>query len=231
MRKLLPLALAALLLASSRINAQGPGGLRGVYNIGSATITADTLIEVLIPPREDARTRLTKLEYTSAGTAHTVTCMKPLGRTTVASAAAGGQAVVNITADPGVGTVAGVIAAGDYLVIQRDTTEINYLVKVSSVATLAITLTANVPVAFAAADKVWFYGIPGNVRTNIIEGHMALLPPVSATTTFSSTDAGEGIFTTDERDDPVIVSSTNATAAGTIKLINATYWSYGTPTD
>lgn len=226
-RLIFGLTLGISLLASSIGFAQG--GLRDVWNAGSQTITADTLIEVVIPPKDGCRTRVMKFEYTSAGTAHTVTLMKPLGQTTLSAAAGTGQAVVNLTADPGTGTVAGGIAANDYLIIRKESTGVVYLVKVSSVATLAITLTANVPVAFSAADTVWFYGIPTNVRTNTAVGHMALLPPVSATTTFSSTDWGEGIFTTDGRDEPVIISSTNATAAGTMKLINAAYFSYGSP--
>lgn len=223
------LAIAALAISSSSALAQG--GVRGVYNIGYNTASAGTRIEVVVPPREDARTRIMKLAYRAGTTAHTVTLMKPLGRTTVASTAATGQAVVNISANPGTGTVAGTIAANDYLVIQRDTTEINYLVKVSSVSTLAITLTANVPVAFAAGDKVWFYGVPGDVRTNIAEGAMPLETFASTSVTYSSTEKGEGLFTTDERDDPVIVSSDNATVAGFLQYVAAEYLSYGTPTD
>jgi hypothetical protein len=233
MKKLLLTIMLVLGMSGAQLFAQG--GLRDVYNVASQTITADTLIEVVIPPKEDCRTRLMKLEYTSAGTAHTVTMMRPLSKTTLSAAAGTGQAVVNLTAEPGAGiaaygtTVAGAIAANDYLVIRKESTGVSYLVKVSSVATLAITLTANVPVAFAAGDTVWFYGVPTNVQTNTARGHVALLPPVSATTTYASTDWGEGIFTTSERDAPVIVSSTNATAAGTIKLINAAYLSYGAP--
>jgi len=219
-----------LVLALVASDALAQGGVRGVYNLGSNTAVADTLIELVIPPRTDSRTRIMKLEYTSAGTAHTVTLMKPLGEPTTLTAAAGtGQAVINIAADVGVGTVAGAIAAGDYLVVRKESTGIVYLVKVSSIATLAVTLTANVPVAFASGDKVWDFGIPGNVRTNVIAGHMPLLPPVSATTAYNSTEYGEGIFTTDNRDDPVIISSTNATAAGTVKQAAAVYLDYGTP--
>ncbi|MGH7291302.1 MAG: hypothetical protein ACREJT_08835, partial [Myxococcota bacterium] len=64
----------------------------------------------------------TALGYTCAGTAHTVTCLRPLGRTTIASAGATGQAVANFTADPGVaaayGGISNAIAANDFVAIR-----------------------------------------------------------------------------------------------------------------
>lgn len=192
---------------------------------GGQTQTAGTVIRQLIPPDRRGFTRITKLAYTSAGTAHTVTCLRPLGKTTVASAGAAGQAVVNFTADPGVaaayGGISNAIAANDLVAIRTASDGITRLYTVSSVSTLAITMTGNLSVAVAAGDDIWFFGITTDTDGRANAAHPALLPPVSVTTTYE--DREGGIVATYAKDEPILVNSNNATAAGTLAQLSWTY--------
>jgi hypothetical protein len=197
--------------------------IKAVGHVGYRTETADTLIEGVIPPKKGCRTRVMKATYRSGTTAHVLTLMKPLGKTTLTAAAAASQAVVNITADPGLGTLPGAIAANDYVVLRKKSTGLCYLHKVSSVSTLAITLTANLAVALEAGDDFFFYGVTTNLATAIADGQMSLETTASAVNTYEGTAAGEGCFQSNGDDEPLIFSSNNATAAGFLRHIGVAY--------
>ena len=156
-----------------------------------------------------------KLSYTNSTTAHTLSFLKHYAKTTLSSAAAAGQAVVNITADAAASLTPGAIAAGDVLVIQKpDGTW--HTGQVSSVSTLAITLTANVPTGgFNSGATVFFMGAAADV---VGTGDFALA--ASATTALSDTEAG--VYSGNE-DGPLVVESNNATAAGTLDFLNAVW--------
>lgn len=184
-----------------------------VRSWGGDTETADTVIRRIIPFVNGLKTVLALLIYTSGGTAHTVTVFKPFSKTTLSAAAAASQAVINLTADPGVGTVAGAIAANDKLLIEKPDGTLHYAV-VQSVSTLAITLTASVPSGgFDAGARVWFYGVAA-------DRHPSFAPATSATTTYA---ADEGLVAADGVNEPLFVESSNATAAGTIRTLTAHY--------
>lgn len=185
---------------------------------GKKTQTAGTTIEVLVPPRLRSYTRITRLVYTAQGTAHTITVMRPLATTTVASAASTGQAVVNFTADPGS------IAANDWVAIRTASDGITRLYKVSSVSTLAVTMTSNVVVAMAAGDKIWFFGVAGDTNTAYDgEAHPGFTGTASVTTTY--TDSDGGVVASYAVDHPLLVQSNNATNAGTIEQVSWVYTS------
>lgn len=188
------------------------------FHYGKKTESAGTEITVLVPPVASLFARLTTLRYRAAGTAHTLTALKQLGETTVASTAAAGQAVVNVSADPGTGTVAGGIAAGDFLAVEKS--DGTYHVgKVSSVATLAITLTANVPTGgFAAWARVLFFGAPADHTGTQFSG--------TASTLESYQDEASGVVASASRNQGVLVHSDNATAAGTLEQVAAAYTTF-----
>lgn len=192
---------------------------------GKKTQTAGTVIQYLVPPDVRGFTRISNIVYTAAGTAHTLTFMRPIGRTTVASAGATGQAVVNITADPGVAAgyagISNAIAANDFVAIRTASDGITRLYKVSSVSTLAITMTANLVVAVAAGDIFWFFGITTDTDGVTGSAHPALNGTASATTTY--TDTTGGVVSSFRVYEPILVNSDNATAAGTLQQIN---WAY-----
>lgn len=216
--------------------------LYGSRSFGKKTEAANTVITLLVPPIQRAYTRLVDLWYTCGVTAHTMTVMRPFGRTTVASAAAASQAVINITADPGsyssygtLNTANNLIAASDYCVYK--TADGNYVVDtVSSVSTLAITMATNVPAGTVAAGAFfWFYGVAANTNPATGRAHEAFTLPASTTTYFGS-DAGEGLagfFETipglsglsswplNGQNEPLIIYIDNATNAGVLEKVTA----------
>jgi hypothetical protein len=192
-----------------------------------------TRIQVLIPPDKRGKTRISTLSYLDAGTAHTLTTLRPIGRTKVNGAAASGQAVVNIVADPGVATgfvnplnnVAIVntngIAANDLVAI-RELDGITRFYKVSSVSTLAITLTANLVAGCAGGEDFWDFGITTDTDPRTGSAHPALKSGAGSTvTTFNERD--NGVVATIGADEPILLDSNNATAAGTFTAYS---WGY-----
>lgn len=153
------------------------GTSRGWGRVNQNSGTANTL---LVTPVKGFITRLGYVSYTNGATAHVLYVMRPMGKTTVASAAASGQAVLPITSDPGFysstyPSVGGVtqacntadnkIAANDYVAYQ--TADGNWVLDtVASAATLAtLNVTTNIPTSgvLAGAPFYWF-GI--NTDTN-----------------------------------------------------------------
>lgn len=195
------------------------------------TATADTVINVLVPPSPDRtkKTKVTAIQVKNQGTAHTLTCLRPLGKTTVASVAAAGQAVVNLTADPGdydagavkPGVADNPAAAGDYLAFEMpDGTY--YFDTISSITLLAATLTSNVPTGgIAAGATVWFLGIAAD--TNPVNGqdHPFLNVPVSTTTNWQN--YWSPLFQSHGAYEPLLLQESNETAAATVNYISGVY--------
>ena len=192
---------------------------------GGKTATAGTAIQYLIPPDKRGVTRITTINYTTAGTAHTLTLLRPLGRTLCSATGAAGQAVINLVADPGsaaviYGGVANAIATNDFVAI-RETDGNTRVYKVLTVAGLVITLGTNLVAGVNSSCDVWFFGLPADTDGRSGNPHPALAPPVSVTTTF--TDRDGGVVATYGRDEPILFNSTNAAAAGTLALLS---WAY-----
>lgn len=245
----------------------------GFFSVPGNAQVADTVIASLIPPfggpqgsppliystaggnlpnwtRSGILTHLTSIIYTEGTTAHTVYVMRPLNWTTVASAAAAAQAVINITADPGIFTTkyryplpgatpstAGyytypgrvgnnAIAGGDYCVYQlTDGTWV--MDTVSSVSTLAITMTTNVPTGgVAAGAPFFFFGISTDTdpATGTTQPHTLAI--ASATRQNLIQDANSGGYNSLHPGDPMLFYSGNATAAGTLCEIVGYYAKY-----
>lgn len=199
----------------------------GVADVLAHTETAATAIVDIIPPRKGAKARLRKYVYTPGATTHTLTVMCPQGRTTLSAAALAAQAVVNLTADPGTGTTSGAIAAADYLVIEKPfsagSPRTFHIAKVSSVATLAITLTANVPTGgFSSGAAVWFFGAAADAQH----------PTFALTTGAQRTpidDSWYGLCGPTGQDMPILMYSDNATNAGTLNYAQGIYILEGCP--
>lgn len=184
--------------------------LNKTFGFGKVSVAFGTAITRTIPPSANLFTHLTNLKYTAAGTAHTLTVMRPLAApTTLTAAAASGQAVINVAA------LVGSMATNDYVVIKLSDGTYHTGV-VSSVSTLAVTLTANLSAPGAAIGaKVWNLGVVGdhtNTQFNAIE---------SVTTTY--TDGVSSIVGTTAKESPMIVHSNNATATGTIENVSGGY--------
>lgn len=86
------------------------------FAFSNLTAAAGTAITALLPPsgtRRPGFTRLNRIMYRCAGTAHTITVMKAFGRTTLASAVAASGTSITLASDPGAGTPSGNLANGD----------------------------------------------------------------------------------------------------------------------
>jgi hypothetical protein len=221
-------------------------GLGGAQGYGKVTQTADTVITRLIEPKAGCITRIRYLKYTAAGTAHTLTVMRPLGKTSLTAAAAASQAVVNVQINPGnysaIATALGtptcrtsnnLAAANDFVAYQcADGTWV--LDTISSISSLAITLTSNVPTGgLALGTTLWWFGIITDTNPGNAEAHPQFTLTASTAVTFGSVDdnyagwlgslpayptlgmSGFG--------EPMVCHSGNATAAGTLNEVSALY--------
>lgn len=185
---------------------------------GTLTQTAGTKIRYLIQPNKQGKARVSKVVYTAAGTAHALKFLRPIGRTTASAAAAAGQAVINLAADPGVS--GNLIAANDVLAI-RETDGVTRVYTVQSVSTLAITLTGNLVAGAAAGAKVWNFGVEADVNPADGVTHPSFAGTASTTVTYE--DRENGVVATFNVDDPILFSSDNVTAAGTLNMLSFGY--------
>lgn len=189
-------------------------------------------------------THITDLIYTSGATLHQLAIMRPLNWTTVSSAAAINQAVINITADPGVystnykypqpsgfstGTAVvadNAIAANDYCAYQLvDGTWV--FDTVASVATLAITMTTNVPNitggGVAAGAPFFFFGIVSDSNPQTGVAHHQWDSIASTGNEKFQTAGGTSWCSSLNKGDPLIFYSPNGTNAGKLTTISGYY--------
>jgi hypothetical protein len=218
---------------------------------GKLTQTAGTTIVRLVEPVLNAFTRLTDLWYTAGATAHTLTIMRPLNKTSVPNTTAGGQTGITLAADPGKfnagGFVGGTInvadipiAANHYVVYQC--ADGNFFVDtVAIVSGLNLTMSTNVPASgIAAGAPFWFFG--ALTSSNPADGnpHPQFTLPASGTTKFGG-DSGEGIagfvgtlrqpssnlfganWPLSGQFEPMLIVSNNITNAGTLEKVTAIY--------
>lgn len=188
-----------------------------------ALATAGTPYMLAIPPKRGTKVKLDIFAYTPAGTPHTGYVMRSIGTTTLSGAAATGQAVINLVADPSGGVAPGPIAAGDFVIVKSSASGIYWGGKVSSVSTLAITLTANVPFAAAAGDTVWFYGAPTDTHPATGLPHPSYPFPASTATVYSGPVSGVGLVGSRAMNTPILVVVDNVTAQG---VFNRAGWIY-----
>lgn len=204
----------------------------GRFTVPYQTQTADTIIADVIPPKSGLYTVLNTVAYTNSSTAHTLTVMRSQGSTTTTAAAAASQAVINVASlslakDMAGNSLAEDLAANDFLVIAHsDGTYGVY--KISSISSLAITLTSNLTQAVASGAIV--YGMYELGRTTGIK-HLQFTLPASATTYLPNNPSGNGsgelgIAQSKGVSEPLVVHSGNATAAGKLLYAQASYQRY-----
>lgn len=192
---------------------------------GGKTAVAATHIQYLVPPNKSGFTRITTLNYTNpdATHVHNLTFARPLGRTTANGANAAGQAVINLTADPGVagnlGGLSNPIDANDFLAI-REKDGITRLYQVLSISTLAITLTGNLVAGTVGGESVWLFGELADT-----DGRSGSAHPIYTITngTLALTDRDGGVCATFAKDEPILFDSSNGTTAGTLNQLS---WGY-----
>lgn len=195
------------------------------FHSGEQTQTAATPIVQVIPPKgTNYKTKITTLVYTPAATVHNVIIMKAIAKTTLSAAAADGATSVTLTSVAFADQAT--VAANDYLIIKSDdNTYKSYLV--SAVVGNVCTIPA-LDQASAAGATVWIMGAPADVY------HTTLKTVASTRMLFQDQTAGieESGFESIVSDvcysrsgfgDPMLVYSANATNAGFLNMVAATY--------
>lgn len=208
----------------------GMANAYGGFTNGKSTQAAGTVINSAVQPRKGGFARVTTLRYNNGGTAHNGTWLRCLGRTKAAAVGAAGQPVVSIAADSGVTTGfsnngvpivnANAISAADTVMI-RETDGIARPYIVSSVAGLAITLTANLAAGVNTTSDFWFFGILADTDPRTGTAHIVANLPASAITIYAD-DTG-GVCAAIGQDEPILFQSNNVTAAGTVEQLSGAY--------
>ncbi len=228
----------------------------GRREYGKVTANAGTAYLLLVEPMSiSAYTYIEFAQFTTTGTAHAATIMRPLstqlvgstGAGTVCScyltaAAAASQAVININQDPGVytaytfnnnatpRTANNVIAANDNVAYQYPdgTWEIN---TVASVTSLAVTLTNTLNTGgLAASAPVWFFGVKTDTNPYDAKAHPIFnLYSPSNPTTINMGSEGYPCMGTFSRGQPLLISVDNASNASVLERLTAGYSDRGSP--
>lgn len=214
------------------------------FSIPRTTAALGTAFTALVPPKRGHKTKISFLQITSGGTAHTWYVLKELGRTTVVTAVAGGGTSVVLAADPGkyatVGrfAVTGItpsvadngVAANDYLVFQlKDGTWTTAVVSAAATdgttGRVTVTVGAIGSAGLAAGAKVWFMGVATNTDPNTGNAGTTLTPPTSATTPYPNAAGVGGATVADAvlTESPLLLYNANATAASVLDLGTAVY--------
>lgn len=189
------------------------GIFAGSFNYGTTTQAADTVITRGIPAMRRRFTRLTTMHYVSAGTAHTITVLKSLGRTTLSAAAAISQATVVLNADPG--PSGNLLATSDYCALRQNDGTFLFGTITWTLATKTAVFSSNLTVAAAAGSDFWMFGVVGDQTANTFK------PTVSTRNIYQ--DMLSGIMVSGNVDEPLLIYSTNATAAGVLDYVAGYY--------
>lgn len=202
------------------------GHFFGAFSLPYNSVAFGTAIISLVPPKGDLISRITELVYECAGTAHTLTVMKALGKTNTSAAAAAGDTTINVNAlafgdDQ-------TLAANDYIVFKYTDGSWDYRI-VSGVSTLALTVAA-LDGAIASNSPVFLMGASGD------SGHFVLQPRASTREVYSSPVSGvvdSSSFYRDTTDNevvvktgrglPMLIYSNNATATGKLHCASGYY--------
>jgi hypothetical protein len=194
-------------------------GAIGGSVIGSQTAAAGTAFYGLVPGNPDGRTRVTSFSYTASNTAHTVTALRPIGRTTLAAACVVNTNTVTLAADPG--PSGNGIAANDQIVIHyrantndRVGTYGRHTVSAWNATTKVATISPNTTAASISGTKVFDFGIFSDTDPVTGAAHPGF-PTNGNTVPLTYTFPGAGIAA-HQYHDPILLHSGNATGAGTL---------------
>lgn len=211
--------------------------VRGAFSFRSLTAAFGTVLNLLIPPKNNLYTVVQLIQYISGSTQHTLTLMRPQGTTTASIAAAGGQKAITLTADPGVGLVGpngtasrngdNAIAANHFIAYELSDGTV-FLDKVSSVAAgppIVLTMTTNVPTGgILVGGKIWLFGLTTDKDPITGLAFPGLLPGIGtlAMTKYGNDD-NDGIWRSSARYQPLMLTSTNATVQGYFDEVKGVY--------
>lgn len=211
-------------------------GLMRTWSRGRLSIAFGTAIEILVPPRKGAKTKITKCSVTVAGTAHTLTCLRPLGKTTLtADVAAAATPTLILANDPGLfsvnnpngsATANNGLANADRLCIQRQDGTFTVLtvnvVTTNADGTVSMSITQTISnQKLAKGANVWFFGVSADVDPRTGEAHPVFTLPASATTVLEALEAS--VVETLWQNEPILMIENNITATATVEYVQAVY--------
>jgi len=236
------------------------------FVLGQKTASADTAFTHLVPPwrgsggaplayrvvggrpnwhGSGAYTHIDSLVYTSAGTAHTVTVMRPLNWAIVNGDVAANATAVTLHTDPGAYSTSGsykyplppdasspsqvasnAIAANDYVAVQlRDGTW--HLSTIASGSGTSPVLTTAIPNITGGGVEdgaiMFFFGITTDTVPQTGQAHVPLLTVASTRQELLASSRHGPSFRSLNPGDPILLYSNNATAAGSFSLVAGHY--------
>ena len=208
------------------------------FGRGKQTQTAGTEILEFIPPKPTRRPKITRIDYTNLGTAHTGTVMGALGKTKTVGVQVAGAVSLVLARDPGkyatnfaadgrgVPSVAdNLIAANDFVAVRKP--DGTWLVAKPSAAstnadgTVTLTVSALPTGGIAAGADVWFFGINTDTNPNTNKAHEVFPFPASVQQVYGGSDAP--IAEAWGLGEPLLFHDGNATNAGTLNEIQGVY--------
>ncbi len=196
---------------------------KGSFHVGSKTATAGTVFTALIPPKPQAYAKIARMVYTTAGTAHTLSVLKAQGKTTTTAAQVATDTALTLSSislalDENGASLSENLAASDYVVVQHtDGTWGAYLISSVSGSTLTIGALAK-----AVANGATVYGMYEVART-VGKASWQVTTRTSTTETFETYDSAIGVVASAKVNEPLLVHSSNVTAAGTLLYTAAAY--------
>ncbi len=203
-------------------------------NYGRNTQNANTVITQLIDPFPNAFTRIAGLRITTSTTAHILTVMRPLNKSTVSTAIAAGGTSMVLASQPGDFNALGITATADNSIATSDyvaymNADGTYVAETVTVTSLTLTISAAATGGILAGSPVWFFGIvtDTNPATNVAHPRYNL--PASSINTFGRADNITTIRdhmnmnVGDGRYQPLLLVIDNATAAGTLESLGVEY--------
>lgn len=201
--------------------------VKGTFHKKRVTAAAGTAFTQLIEPAmKGVKTRITEVLYRGGNTAHTLTFLKALARTTAAAAAAASATELTVTSDSFLNQT---IAASDYIVVKHsDGTFGAYLV--SANASKVLTIPA-LSAAVAAGAPVWIMGATGESEhitvQSLVNTDLRLESAVSGVVTsgFGPVTYSSTTYSRTGNDDPILIHSNNATGAGVLENVSGYYGS------
>lgn len=223
----------------------------GAFSKGRKTATAGTAIVILIPPFSNQGMpglgtgkmglgvpHITHMIVDGTTTKQTIGILRPQNFTTFSANAAAGQAVVSLTADPGVystnwkyglpngqsgpRTADDAIASGDYCVYQAADGTYIADTAAGSYTSGTVTMTTNLPTGGVLQGGLfWLFGQTADTDPNTGEPHLSI-DTTGAAARIEYTDAN-GLWCALHQGDPLLIVDPNATAADTWQLVAGYY--------
>lgn len=212
-------------------------------SFGRISVAFGTVINRLVPGAIGLLTRLVALIYTCAGTAHTLTFCRPIGRAAFTASSDAAATTITLDRNPGPtgdktrgnatnrgypqGVTANPLAANDLVAI-REIDGVTRLYTVSAVDATGLVFTIGALTAGVAADgfcALWMYGLITDTDPSTGLAHATKLTVVSVVNKYPENPFQpiEGILATFRADEPILIQSDNATATGAIDGVEFAY--------